>query len=41
MTYLKRLEEIRYVDPENETAYEQIEEIFMGKGTKGNNGYEY
>ena len=35
MTYLKRLEEIRYVDTENETAYEQIEEIFYGKRDEG------
>ena len=32
MTYLKRLNEIRYVDPEAGSAYEQIEKIFMEAG---------
>ena len=41
MTYLKRLEEIRYVNPEDGNAYEQTEEIFMGAGTKGYDRHEY
>ena len=41
MTYLKRLEEIRYVDPEDGNAYEQMEEIFMEAGTKGYDRHEY